>query len=59
MGRDVKQKFNKAYGVNINPDLYLYLNETGFEQTMQLTQGQILLFDGHSMKNNWRTLGVN
>ncbi|WP_036956191.1 MULTISPECIES: imm11 family protein [Pseudoalteromonas] len=53
------KSFNKVYGFNINPDLYLYLNETGFEQTMQLTEGQILLFDGHSMIDNWRTLGVN
>jgi hypothetical protein len=53
------KSFNKAYGFNINPDLYLYLNEIGFEQTMQLTEGQTLLFDGHSMKDNWRTLGVN
>ena len=36
MERNIKKKFNKVYGFNINPDLYLYLNETGFEQTMQL-----------------------
>ncbi|SBS26219.1 hypothetical protein MSP8886_00537 [Marinomonas spartinae] len=50
--------FNKVFRFYINPDLYFYLNETEFEQTLQLTEGQVLLFDGHSMKDNWRTLGV-
>jgi hypothetical protein len=50
---------DKVYRFVIDPDKYLYLNETGFEQTMQLTEGQLLNFDGSSMRDNWRTLGIN
>lgn len=50
---------DKVYRFTINPDKYLYLNETGFEQTMQLTQNEILTFDGSSMLDDWRTLGIN
>lgn len=50
---------DKVYRFVIDPDKYLYLNETGFEQTMQLTEGQLLTFDGSSMRDNWRTLGIN
>lgn len=52
--------FSKVYSVSLEPDEFLLLNETGFEQTMQLSEGQILLFDGTTeMKDHWRTLGVN
>ncbi|MEZ7279505.1 imm11 family protein [Pseudoalteromonas sp. 68 DY56-GL68] len=50
---------DKVYRFVIDPDKYLYLNETGFEQTMQLTEGLLLNFDGSSMRDNWRTLGIN
>tara|TARA_B100002049_G_C16083504_1_gene378249 strand:- start:115 stop:705 length:591 start_codon:yes stop_codon:yes gene_type:complete len=50
---------DKVYRFVIDPDKYLYLNETGFEQTMQLSEGQLLNFDGSSMRDNWRTLGIN
>ncbi|WP_405127975.1 imm11 family protein [Pseudoalteromonas sp. PB2-1] len=50
---------DKVYRFVIDPDKYLYLNETGFEQTMQLTEGQLLNFDGSSRRDNWRTLGIN
>ena len=50
---------DKVYRFVIDPDKYLYLNETCFEQTMQLTEGQLLNFDGSSMRDNWRTLGIN
>ena len=52
-------KFSKVFSVSVDPDEFLLLNETGFEQTIQLTEGQLLLFDGTSMKDNWRTLGVD
>lgn len=52
-------KFSKVFSVSVDPDEFLLLNETGFEQTIQLTEGQLLLFDGRSMKDNWRTLGVD
>ena len=52
-------KFNKVYSVSVEPDEFLLLNEMGFEQTIQLTEGQLLMFDGTSMRNNWRELGVD
>lgn len=52
-------KFNKVFSISVEPDEFLLLNETGFEQTIQLTEGQLLLFDGTSMKDNWRALGVD
>ncbi|WP_241232333.1 hypothetical protein [Pseudoalteromonas sp. Xi13] len=52
-------KFNKVYSVSVEPDEFLSLNGTGFEQTIQLTEGQLLMFDGMSMRDNWRTLGVD
>ncbi len=52
-------KFNKVFSVSVDPDEFLLLNETGFEQAIQLTEGQLLLFDGSSMKESWRTLGVD
>ncbi len=52
-------KFNKVFSISVEPDEFLLLNETGFEQTIQLTEGQLLLFDGTNMKDNWRTLGVD
>ncbi|WP_165381074.1 hypothetical protein [Pseudoalteromonas sp. CO325X] len=54
----MSEKFNKIYSVSAVPDEFLLLNETGFEQTIQLSEGQLLLFDGTSMEVNWRTLGV-
>ena len=51
--------FNKVYSVSVEPDEYFLLNETVFEQTIHLTEEQILLFDGTTrMKEYWRTLGV-
>ncbi|CAM4371300.1 hypothetical protein [Pseudoalteromonas ostreae] len=55
----MSDKFNKVFSVSVDPDEFLLLNETGFEQTIQLTEGQLLLFDGSSMRDNWRTLGVD
>ncbi|TMP88530.1 hypothetical protein CWC05_03615 [Pseudoalteromonas ruthenica] len=55
----MSDKFNKIYSVSVDPDEFLLLCETGFEQTIQLTEGQLLLFDGTSMEGNWRTLGVD
>ena len=55
----MSDKFNKVFSVSVDPDEFLLLNETGFEQTIQLTEGQLLLFDGSSLKDNWRTLGVD
>ena len=52
-------KFNKVYSVSVEPDEFLLLNETGFEQTIQLTEGQLLMFDGTSMRDNWRALCVD
>lgn len=52
-------KFSKVFSVSIDPDEFLLSNETGFEQTIQLTEGQLLLFDGTSMKDNWRAFGVD
>ncbi|MBU2971340.1 hypothetical protein KO527_18515 [Pseudoalteromonas sp. C2R02] len=52
-------KFSKVFSVSVEPDEFLLLNETGFEQTIQLTEGQLMLFDGTSMKDCWRTLGVD
>jgi len=50
-------KFNKVYSVSVEPDEFLSLNETRFIQTIQLTVGQLLMFDGMSMRDNWRELG--
>lgn len=55
----MSDKFNKVFSVSVDADEFLLLNETGFEQTIQLTEGQLLLFDGSSMRDNWRTLGVD
>ena len=55
----MSDKFNKVLSVSVEPDEFLLLNETGFEQTIQLKEGQLLLFDGSSIRNNWRTLGVD
>ena len=52
-------KFNKVYSVSVEPDEFLSLNETRFIQTIQLTVGQLLMFDGMSMRDNWRELGVD
>jgi len=52
--------FNKVFSVSVEPDEFFLLNETLFEQTMQLSEGQILLFDGTTrMKNKWSVLGVD
>ncbi|ATG77642.1 hypothetical protein [Pseudoalteromonas sp. 1_2015MBL_MicDiv] len=53
------EEFSKVYSVSVEPDEFLLLNETEFEQTMQLTEEQILLFDGSSLEKQWRTLGVD
>jgi len=55
----MRDKFNKVYSVSVEPDEFLLLNETGFEQTIQLTEGQLLMFDGTSMRSNWRELSVD
>ena len=52
-------KFNKVYSVSVEPDEFLLLNETGLGQTIQLTEGQLLMFNGISMRDNWRALGVD
>jgi len=52
--------FNKVFSVSVEPDEFFLLNETLFEQTMQLSEGQILLFDGTTrMNNKWSVLGVD
>jgi len=35
------------------------INDSRCEQTLQLTEGQLLMFDGMSMRGNWRELGVD
>lgn len=50
---------DKVYRFVIDPNKYLYLNETGFEKTMQLAEGELLNFDGSSMHDGWRSLGIN
>ena len=52
-------KFNKIYTVSVDPDKYLLLQETVFEQSMQLTEDDLLLFDGKEKSSFWRTLGVD
>ncbi|WDE04870.1 hypothetical protein SG34_026765 [Thalassomonas viridans] len=51
-------KFNKIYTVSVDPDKYLLLQETVFEQSLQLTEDELLLFDGKEKGERWRTLGV-
>ncbi|WDD99600.1 imm11 family protein [Thalassomonas actiniarum] len=52
-------KFNKVYTVSVEPDEYLLLQETVFEQSVQLSEDDLLLFDGKEKGNDWRTLGVD
>ncbi len=54
------KEFNKVYSVSVEPDEFLFLNETVFAQSIQLTEKQVLLFDGTShMKDRWSTLRVD
>jgi hypothetical protein len=51
-------EFNKIYTVSINPDKYLFLQETLIEQTLQATEEPSYLFDGRSKADTWSTQGI-
>ncbi|CAM4108936.1 hypothetical protein [Pseudoalteromonas ostreae] len=51
--------FNKVYAVDIDAGEYLLLQETMFEQSMQLTNNDIYTFDGNPKGNDWRAVDVD
>jgi len=51
--------FNKVYAVGIDAGEYLLLQETMFEQSIQLTNHDIYTFDGNPKGNDWRAVDVD
>lgn len=51
--------FNKVYAVGVDAGEYLLLQETMFEQSMQLTNNDIYTFDGNPKGNDWRAVDVD
>ena len=53
------EKFNKVFAVGVDPDEYLLLQETVFEQSLQLSDSEIYTFNGKAKGNAWHSVGVD
>ena len=53
------ENFDKIYAVSVNAGEYLLLQETMFEQSMQLTNNDIFTFDGTPKNDNWHPVDVD
>jgi len=52
-------EFNKIFTFAINPDKYLYLQETLLEQSLQVTEAPSYLFDGKSKRDAWVSQNID
>ena len=53
------KEFNKVYAVSVDAGEYLLLQETMFEQSIQLTSNDIYTFNGNSKGDDWRVVDVD
>ncbi|MBB1431881.1 hypothetical protein [Pseudoalteromonas sp. SG43-4] len=53
------KEFNKVYAVGVDAGEYLLLQETMFEQSIQLTSNDIYTFNGNSKGDDWRVVDVD
>lgn len=51
--------FNKVYAVGVNAGEYQLLQETMFEQSVQMTENDLYTFDGKRKGNAWRPVSVD
>lgn len=51
--------FNKVYAVSVNAGEYLLLQETLFEQSVQLTENDLYTFNGKPKGEQWHSVGVD
>ncbi|MCG7570521.1 hypothetical protein MHM89_11315 [Pseudoalteromonas sp. CNC9-20] len=51
--------FNKVYAVGVNAGEYLLLQETMFEQSVQMTENDLYTFDGKRKGDAWRPVSVD
>lgn len=51
--------FNKVYAVGVNAGEYQLLQETMFEQSVQMTENDLYTFDGKRKGDAWRPVSVD
>ncbi|WP_151173475.1 hypothetical protein [Pseudoalteromonas ruthenica] len=51
--------FNKVYAVGVNAGEYQLLQETMFEQSVQMTENDLYTFDGKPKGDAWRPVSVD